>query len=208
MDSKEKIVIIGAGGFGLEVYHLLNKNRFDVVGFVDPDVDSKQLPAPVLGDDSIIAELKSAQLVNSCVIAIGNIQKRKVLFRTVLEHSLELPAIIHKDTTLISKKIADGSIIYPGTVMMNDCMVGRGVLINSGVTFGHDVVVGDFCNINPGVHLAGRINIADEVFIGIGSSIKENINIGKGAVIGAGSVVINDIPANSTVYGVPAKPKC
>ena len=63
----------------------------------------------------------------------------------------------------------------------------------------------NFCNIYPGTHLAGRITVGDRTLIGIGASIKEKITIGKNAVIGAGSVVIDDVPDNTTVYGVPAK---
>ena len=53
--------------------------------------------------------------------------------------------------------------------------------------------------------LAGKITIGDYTVIGIGASIKEEITIGSNAIIGAGSVVINDVPNDTTVYGVPAK---
>ena len=78
-----------------------------------------------------------------------------------------------------SKDTQEGTIFYPGVVIMNDCRIGKFTLLNSGVTLGHDV--------------------------GIGASIKEKITIGENAVIGAGSVVINDVLDNTTVYGVPAK---
>jgi len=48
--------------------------------------------------------------------------------------------------------------------------------------------------------------IGDDVFIGVNSIILKGVNIGPRTIIGAGSVVaIKNIPADSVVYGNPAK---
>ena len=47
--------------------------------------------------------------------------------------------------------------------------------------------------------------VGDGVLIAAGAKILGNINIGHGAKIGAGSVVLQDVPAHTTVAGVPAK---
>ena len=49
------------------------------------------------------------------------------------------------------------------------------------------------------------IEIMDNVYIGMNVVIFGNVRIGPNAVIQAGSVVINDVPPNSVVAGVPAK---
>jgi sugar O-acyltransferase (sialic acid O-acetyltransferase NeuD family) len=203
---KEKIVIIGGGGFGREVFALINKELFEVAGFIDNSIDSDgELPAPVLGDDSIIPHLKSRQISNVC-IAIGNMQVRRKLFDIVRKAGLSLPSVIHKSATVLTSiPTGEGIIVYPAVVVMNDCSIGDGVLLNSGVTLGHDVSIGDFSNINPGANLAGRVQIGQNSMIGIGASIRENICIGNRVIVGAGSVVINDIPDDTIVYGVPAK---
>lgn len=46
--------------------------------------------------------------------------------------------------------------------------------------------------------------IADNVVIGGGVTIGPGVSIGENTFVGAGSVVLQDIPANSLVYGVPA----
>ncbi len=41
--------------------------------------------------------------------------------------------------------------------------------------------------------------------IGAGSKVLGNIEVGQGAKIGSGSVVLQAVPAHTTVAGVPAK---
>lgn len=201
---KEKIVIVGAGGFGREVFALIDKDIFEVAGFID-NVNDTRLPAPVLGDDSIIPYLKSRQISHVC-IAIGNMQVRRKLFDIVRKAGLLLPSVIHKSATVLTSiPTGKGIIAYPGVIVMNDCSIGEGVLLNSGVTLGHDVSIGDFSNINPGAHVAGHVKIGQNTMIGIGASIRENINIGNRVIAGAGSVIINNVPDDTIVYGVPAK---
>ncbi len=207
MSDLEKIVILGAGGFGREVYYLIDRTRFEPVGFLDPGVVRLQeLPIPILGNDSMLCELQKKRDVHSCVVAVGDITKRKYIYSSVSNYDMKLPVIVSTNATVMSSDIAKGTIVYPGVVVMNDCVIGEGVLINSGATFGHNVKIDNFCNINPGVHLAGGIHIGKEAFIGMGTLVRENVSIGDRAVVGAGSLVLENIPADSLAYGRPAKP--
>ncbi len=203
--NKDKIVIIGAGGFGLELYNILKEMNYDCVGFIDYNKQDKKLPLPIIGLESEIEKLMEKYKFSNCAIAIGDIDKRRKIANLIQNFPLKVPSILDSFIKCFSKDIGNGVIIYPGVIIMNDCKIGNHTLINSGVTLGHDVVIGEYCNISPGVNLAGHIKIGDGSLVGIGSSIKEKITIGKNSVIGAGSVVINDVPDDTTVYGVPAK---
>jgi sugar O-acyltransferase (sialic acid O-acetyltransferase NeuD family) len=207
MTEKQKICIVGASGFGREVYHLLAQNssnvNFNCVGFVDYENNSN-LPAPIIGHENEMAQLMKEYHFANCALAIGAISKRKTIYQQLGMHSLTFPKIIDSSAKCYSQDIAEGAIIYPGAVIMNDCKIGIFSLINSGVTLGHDVVIGNFCNINPGVNIAGRVEIGDCTFVGIGACIKDNVSIGKNVIIGAGSVVLKNVPNDTMVYGVPA----
>ena len=58
----------------------------------------------------------------------------------------------------------------------------------------------------PSGKLIGVI-IEDNVIIGTRAVIKAGVTIGKNSVVGMGAVVTKDVPPDTVVTGVPAKPK-
>lgn len=202
---KKNLAIIGAGGFGRELFYLLDSNIYECVGFLEIKSSKLELPAPIIGSEGEIYKIMKEYIISCFAIAIGDTNKRKTIIGSLKKYSLFFPAITHKSAQVFTNHIGHGSVIYPNVVIMHNCVIGKYSLINSGVTIGHDVIVGEYCNIHSGVNLAGGIVIGECTFIGIGSTIKENITIGKNSIIGAGSVVLNNVPDNTMVYGVPAR---
>ena len=47
--------------------------------------------------------------------------------------------------------------------------------------------------------------LEDNVIVGAGAKVLGNLRIGKNSRIGAGSVVVDDVPADSTVVGIPGR---
>ena len=99
--------------------------------------------------------------------------------------------------------------IHPGAVL------GHGILIDHGcgIVIGETTVVGDNCTIYQGVTLGGvgtkkgkrHPTIGDNVMISAGAKIIGSFTVGENSKIGAGSVVIEEVPPNCTVVGVPGR---
>ncbi len=93
--------------------------------------------------------------------------------------------------------------------------IGRGIMIDHGhdVVIGETTVIEDNVSLMQGVTLGGtgketgdrHPKIRQGVLIGAGAKILGNIEIGKCSRVAACSVVLHDVPANTTVAGVPAK---
>ncbi len=93
--------------------------------------------------------------------------------------------------------------------------IGRGIMLDhaSGLVIGETAVVGDQTSILHAVTLGGsgkesgdrHPKIGAGVMIGAGAKILGNITVGDCARVAAGSVVLKDVPARTTVAGVPAK---
>jgi len=101
--------------------------------------------------------------------------------------------------------IGKGSCLAPGAIVTCKTRIGRHCILNVKASVSHDCVVGDFVNLNPGVTICGNVTIGDGAYIGAGATITPHVSVGNGSIIGAGAVVIDDVPANVTAVGVPAR---
>lgn len=102
-----------------------------------------------------------------------------------------------------------GIEIHPGASIGDGLFIDHGM----GVVIGETSIVGNNVTLYQGVTLGGtgkekgkrHPNIGDNVVIGTGAKILGNITIGENSYIGANAVVLKDVPANSTVVGVPGR---
>ena len=83
----------------------------------------------------------------------------------------------------------------------------------NGVIIGETAVVGNNVTLYQGVTLGGtgkehgkrHPTIGDNVMISAGAKIIGSFKVGENSKIGAGSVVIEEVPPNCTVVGVPGR---
>lgn len=100
-----------------------------------------------------------------------------------------------------------GIEIHPGA------KIGKGLFIDhgAGVIIGETTIIGDNCTLYQGVTLGGtgkeqgkrHPTLGNNVMVSAGAKVLGSFTIGDNCKIGAGSVVLEEVPPNCTVVGIP-----
>jgi serine O-acetyltransferase len=105
-----------------------------------------------------------------------------------------------------------GIEIHPGAT------IGEGLFIDhgTGVVIGETTEIGNNVTLYQGVTLGGtgkekgkrHPTIGNNVVIATGAKVLGSFKVGHNAKIGAGSVVLEEVPPNTTVVGIPGRVVC
>jgi serine O-acetyltransferase len=112
----------------------------------------------------------------------------------------------------ITQKIIE---IVVGITLPYQASIGPGLYIGhfGNIVLSPDAVIGHTCNLSQGVTIGvsgrgarrGVPKIGNRVYIAANAVVVGRISIGDDVVIAANSLVIADVPAHTTVMGVPAQ---
>ncbi|MET0611326.1 MAG: acetyltransferase [Pseudomonas caspiana] len=206
----QKLLIVGAGGFGREVHAWLTdwvdlNPGWSIAGFINDGEGSlnrfNHYPDIVSTVDAYVPR-HDEHLV--CAIA-NPADKRKVVEKLLAKGSVFF-SLVHPSAVIGENvKIGQGTVICPFALLSVDLTVGAFVTINVSCTIGHDAFIGDFSTLSGQCDVTGGVILEEEVFMGTHASVLPKVRVGRQAVIGAGSVAIRNVAEGTTVFGVPAK---
>ena len=134
-------------------------------------------------------------------------------------HALIAHRIAHKlnywKVPVLPRLISYWTRIFTGIEIHPAARIGRRFFIDHGmgVVIGETAVIGNDVLIYQGVTLGGtgkehgkrHPTLEDNVIVGAGAKILGNLIVGQNSRIGAGSVVVDNVPENSTVVGIPGR---
>ena len=206
----KKLLIVGAGGFGREIYawakqHLDCGRIWEIAGFLDDDLSALNAfnyPAKIIG--TVEGHQPTAEEIFVCAIGVPAIKKKvcqKLLSRSAVFIAFAHPSLILGENV----ELGCGVILCPRVTLTSDISIGSFVTVNCHSTVGHDAVIGDWSTISAHCDLTGHTTLGEGVFFGSGARIIPGKSVGDGAVVGAGAVVIRSVGTGEKVFGNPAR---
>ena len=206
----KNLVIIGAGGFGREMFATAREavgygETFTVKGFLDGNPSALD---GFSGYPEIIGTPETYQIEENDVFitALGRIAARRRCAAMIEERGGRFISVIHRSASIgPNVTVGDGSLVAHNVVLTADIKVGRHSCVFHGTVIGHDTVLEDFTHVYSLVSVGGGVRIAEGASVFPGARIVPRVEIGAGATVGIGSAVVRGVPPGVTVFGVPAE---
>ncbi len=204
------LVIYGTGGLAREVAEIAmavneRKATYRLLGFLDDNPDKHGQTCgglPILGGEEWMRENRGVGVV----LGIGNPAVKRRLAAKLDALEVPVATLVHPDAWIGQRvTLGKGSVVCAHVSVTTDIVIGAHVILNLNVTVGHDAVLGDFVTVAPGVNISGNVTVGEGCDLGTGGAVIQGKTIGPWSVVGAGAVVVQDLAANVTAVGVPAK---
>lgn len=206
----KELLIIGARGWGREVYSLSQysigyKTDFIVKGFLDDNPDALK---GMRGYPPIIDSVEHyvPQENDVFVCAMGESKWRKYYADIILNKGGHFINLIHKLSYIgQNTTLGHGCIICHEVSISCDIKIGDFVTMQRLVDVGHDVIIGNYCTLGTKSFMGGCSVLGENTTIQTSSIILPHVKVGNNCTIGAGAVVIKKVKNGTTVFGNPAK---
>ena len=206
----KNLLIIGARGWGREVYNMLPGcigygTEFVVKGFLD---DKKDALDGMPGYPPVIVSVEHYEPQQDDVFtcALGDAHWKKHYAEIMLNKGGEFINIIHKTASIArNTTLENGCIICAHVGISCDIKVGSFVTMQAYTIVGHDAIIGNYCHLGTRSFMGGGAVLGNVTTIQTSSIILPHVKVGNGCMVGAGAVVIRKVKDGVTVYGNPAK---
>jgi sugar O-acyltransferase (sialic acid O-acetyltransferase NeuD family) len=205
----KKLLIVGAGGFGRELYVWASQHpdcgrAWELEGFLDDNPQALQPFGSFARVYPLTGHAVDTGKLYLCGLGLPPVKEK--LLQPLLAAGANFLTFIHPRALVGDRvQLGRGVVLCPGAIASVDIVLGDFAMLNLHATVGHDASVGAWSTLSAHCDVTGRVQVADRVFMGSRVSIIPGKSIGSGAVLGAGAVVINDVPAGVTVVGNPAR---
>ena len=203
------LIIIGARGFGREIFNLAKDciaagADFAIKGYLDDKSDAlqgyKNYP-PILSS----VEDYEVQPEDVFVCALGDVRYKRLYVEKILAKGGRFISLIHPSLQQWQNTTwGEGCIALRNVVVSCDVTIGNFVTLMDNCIIGHDARIGDWSSVGAATMMAGFSSIGSMVTLHPHVELLPHKSVADNATVGAGSVVLRNVKEGITVFGVPA----
>ena len=197
-----RVLILGAGGLGREVFWWAKEAGLLPLGFIDDNpaaLGDRPGYAPILGG------VEGAPLDAPVLCAIGQNPLRRVCVERLRARGATFATLIHPMARVCRAEFGPGAILAPFAYVGADAKAGAFLFMQTGAVLGHDVRAGDFLRLDTTAFVGGYATLGHGVTLHTGAKVMPGKRVGDGCTLGAGSVLLSNLHAAATAFGVPAQ---
>lgn len=207
---KRTLYLCGAGNSeGVRLALTVNRNaqRWERIVLLDDDPAKhgiEILGVRIAGGLDTLGEAdpQSDEVVN---LVARTTDRRWMVRNRIEQFGIPFAALIHPLVETDGASLPSDAIAYRNSTIGSLSCMGTGSVAFMGAIVGHGATLGNGCIVAPNGVINARVRVGDGVYIGSNASILPELSIGDWTTIAANTVVTQDIPAGSTVLGVPGK---
>jgi acetyltransferase EpsM len=204
-----RVILCGLGAQAKYAAESFKQGGLQVRGLValeDHAPATEHAGLPVLGGWAEIETLTQRHEQDHFIVCCADWRRKESAAEHLHSLGARFASAVHPRATIASSaEVGQGVIINAGAVVQPFARLGDHVMIHSGSVVEHDCVVEDFANIAPNAALCGHVRVGRGAVVYAGAVTLPGVSIGAGAIVGAGSVVREDVHAETTVAGAPAR---
>jgi len=205
----KQLLIIGARGWGREIYNMLPwfigyGTEFEVKGFLDDKSDALD---GMSGYPPIIGSVEKYEIESDDVFvcALGDAHWKRHYAEIILGKGGRFINLIHKECPIgKNTKMGQGCVVCDHVGISCDISIGDFVTFQPYAIVGHDCQIGNYSHIGTRSFMGGYSIIGEASTLHTNSVVLPHVRVGNGSVVGAGAVVMRKVKNGDTVYGNPA----
>lgn len=180
----QRLLVIGAGGFGRSVAEAALAAGHTLAGFADdrfPDL-APIWGYPILSKASDLSALEGR--FETAIVAVGDNARRMALSAAARRIGLRLVNVVHPRAIVSpSAVLGEGITLMAGAIVGCEARVGDGALVNAGAIVDHHAEVGAFAHLGVGACLPGGASLGASAWLKEGGCLQPGQRTEDGVVI-------------------------